>query len=81
MNDWETARIARSISEKAFEHVIGPIDNKINELLRAGYANTLSLLGVSPSILAAGSCEFHRFLFQYCQPDIQDDKPARSATG
>ncbi len=52
MNDWETASIARRISEKAFEHVIGPIDNKINELLRAGYANTLSLLGVSPSILA-----------------------------
>lgn len=52
LNSWEAQNIARSISEKAFDHVIGPIDNKINELLRAGYANTLSSLGVSSSILA-----------------------------
>lgn len=37
MTWWEAQKIANSIAEKAFEHLLGPIDKKINAHLRECY--------------------------------------------
>jgi hypothetical protein len=52
LNSWEAQNIARKIAEKAFEHVIGPINEKINEHLREAYRVQMIALGTSPELLA-----------------------------
>lgn len=53
INNWEASHIAKKIAEKAFEHVVAPIDGRINEYLRSAYhACFEDIIGTTPRLLA-----------------------------
>ncbi len=53
INSWEASNIAIRIAAKAFEHVVAPIDGRINEYLRSAYhACFEDIIGTTPRLLA-----------------------------
>ncbi len=52
INNWEASNIAVRIAAKAFEHVIAPIDERINEYLRSRYHACMAIIGTTPQTMS-----------------------------
>lgn len=52
MTSWEASIIAKKIAEKAFEHLVAPIDERINEYLRSRYRACMVAIGTTPQAMA-----------------------------
>ena len=52
ISSWEASIIAKKIAEKAFEHLVAPIDERINEYLRSRYRACMVAIGTTPQAMA-----------------------------